>query len=270
MRRINLKHASQAKVYEETAKPMPKLKKDDQILSETDATMIPVIEHPPLENQGVESQKRDQRKNKQCVYKEMKLSMARLMKSNDIIVKRQEAAVKFEATTGNAEAAGQRMKHCLSSLGVTRKTKIHTVGDEALWIEEQYRQITKGRSDYLIDFYHLIEYLKPAGKSYIDKQNPKTDFNQSEYDQAQQTWLEGAAVKIKENRIQEVVEELRPFIEPTGYTDKPIRNFVTYVDNRPSQFNYKATIENGLPIGSGEIESAHKSLIQRRVKIPGA
>jgi hypothetical protein len=42
------------------------------------------------------------------------------------------------------------MKHCLSSLGMTQKTKIHIVGDRALWIEEQYRRIMKGRSDYLI------------------------------------------------------------------------------------------------------------------------
>jgi hypothetical protein len=270
IRRINLKHAKQAKIYEETAKPMAKLKKDDQILSETDGTMIPVIEHRPLTDQGADFPKRDQRKNKQCVYKEMKLTMARLVKSGDIIIKRQAAPVKFEATTGDVEAASQRMKHSLSSLGATQKTKVHAVGDGALWIEGQYRQITKGRSNYLIDFYHLMEYLKPAGKSYIDKQNPKTDFNQSEYDKAQEIWLETAVMKIKESRIQEVVEELRPFVEPTGYTDKPIRDFVTYIDNRPSQFNYKAAIEDGLPIGSGEIESAHKSLIQRRVKIPGA
>jgi len=250
---------------------MAKLKKDDQILSETDGTMIPVIEHPPLaEGQGTDSRKRDHRKNKQCVYKEMKLTMARLVKSGDILVKRQEAPIKFEATIGDVEAAGQRMKHCLSSLGATGKTKIHTVGDGALWIEEQYRQITRGRSHYLIDFYHLMEYLKAAGKSYVDKQNPKTDFNHSEYDKVQQTWLTAAVMKIKENRIQEVVEELRPFVEPAGYTDKPIRDMVTYVDNRPLQFNYKDAIEDGLPIGSGEIESAHKSLIQRRVKIPGA
>jgi hypothetical protein len=269
IRRISLKHAKQAKAYEEKAKPMPKLKKDDQILSETDGSMIPVIEHPPV-NQGADSGKKDQRKNKQCVYKEIKLSMARMVKRGDIIVKRQEASIKFEATTGDVEAAGQRMKHCLSSLGATQETKVHTVGDGALWIAEQYRQITKGRSHYLIDFYHLMEYLKPAGKSYIDKKNPKTDFNQLEYDKAQKIWLEEAVQKIKENRIQEITEELRSLIEPVGYVDKPIRDFITYVDNRPLQFNYKAAIENGLPIGSGEIESAHKSLIQQRVKIPGA
>src|SRR5258708_5275765 len=34
--------------------------------------------------------------------------------------------------------------------------------------------------------------------------------------------------------------------------------------------NVTPALQDGLPIGSGEIESAHKSLIQRRVKIPGA
>jgi len=33
---------------------------------------------------------------------------------------------------------------------------------------------------------------------------------------------------------------------------------------------YKTAIETGLPIGSGEIESAHRYLIQERLKLPGA
>jgi hypothetical protein len=269
IRRISLKHARLAKVYEETIKPEPALKKDDQILSETDGTMIPVIEHSEQPEES-NSQQSDQRKNKQCVYKEVKLSMARLVKSGDIIIEKQDTHVKFEATIGDTEAAGERIKHCLSSLGARKTTPVHVVGDGAQWIEEQYRRVTKGRSGYLIDFYHLMEYLKAAGKNYIDKKNPKTDFNQREYEADLKAWLEAAVVKIKESQIQKVAEELRPFIEPAGYTEKPIRNFVTYVDNRPFQFDYKSAIKMGLPIGSGEIESAHKSLIQRRVKIPGA
>ena len=34
--------------------------------------------------------------------------------------------------------------------------------------------------------------------------------------------------------------------------------------------DYKTAIEKGLPIGSGEIESAHRYVIQKRLKLPGA
>src|ERR1700682_1564277 len=46
IREITLAHAAQAKCYEESAKKPAPLSKDSQILSETDGTLIPVIEHP--------------------------------------------------------------------------------------------------------------------------------------------------------------------------------------------------------------------------------
>ena len=50
----------------------------------------------------------------------------------------------------------------------------------------------------------------------------------------------------------------------------PIRALVRYMKNRPGQFEYKTAIDQQLPIGSGKIESAHRSLIQKRLKLPGA
>jgi len=49
-----------------------------------------------------------------------------------------------------------------------------------------------------------------------------------------------------------------------------IRALMRYVNNRPGQFDYPNAIKNGLPIGSGQIESSHRHLIQKRLKISGA
>jgi len=40
--------------------------------------------------------------------------------------------------------------------------------------------------------------------------------------------------------------------------------------NRVDQLDYRGALEQGLPIGSGETESAHRHLIQRRLKLAGA
>ncbi len=83
IREITLTHALQAKQYEGSAKKPASLSKDSQILSETDGTLIPVIEHlAPVEEE--QSRAIDHRKNKQCVYREAKLSMARLIKVGDL------------------------------------------------------------------------------------------------------------------------------------------------------------------------------------------
>ncbi len=43
-----------------------------------------------------------------------------------------------------------------------------------------------------------------------------------------------------------------------------------YLRNRPGQFDYSRALAAELPIGSGKIESAHRYIIQERLKIPGA
>ena len=43
-----------------------------------------------------------------------------------------------------------------------------------------------------------------------------------------------------------------------------------YLRNRLDYLDYQGAIQQGLPIGSGEIESAHRYIIQQRLKRPGA
>ena len=52
--------------------------------------------------------------------------------------------------------------------------------------------------------------------------------------------------------------------------DTPVKNCYRYITNRPGQFDYKSALEANLPIGSGEIESAHRYVIQKRLKLAGA
>ena len=49
-----------------------------------------------------------------------------------------------------------------------------------------------------------------------------------------------------------------------------IGSAIQYLTNRINQLDYKSAIERDLPIGSGEVESAHKYILQKRLKIPGA
>ena len=44
----------------------------------------------------------------------------------------------------------------------------------------------------------------------------------------------------------------------------------TYLATRKDQLKYAEAIAEGLPIGSGEIESAHRYVAQKRLKLPGA
>ena len=66
-----------------------------------------------------------------------------------------------------------------------------------------------------------------------------------------------------------------PFKNPTRSPripseQAPVRRCYGYLANRPGQFNYQAAIAANLPIGSGEVESAQRYVIQQRLKLPGA
>ena len=69
-----------------------------------------------------------------------------------------------------------------------------------------------------------------------------------------------------------VIAVLELLLEPSSVQDQdaPVRACLRYMRNRPTQFDYAAAIQAGLPIGSGKIESAHRYIIQERMKIPGA
>ena len=77
---------------------------------------------------------------------------------------------------------------------------------------------------------------------------------------------------LKNNDFAVVIANLTPYLEADGIdSDKaPVRACHRYLSNRTDQLDYQGAIEKGLPIGSGEIESAHRYVIQKRLKLPGA
>jgi hypothetical protein len=50
----------------------------------------------------------------------------------------------------------------------------------------------------------------------------------------------------------------------------PVRQCHRYLSGRRNQLNYSDALAKGLPIGSGEIESAHRYIAQKRLKLPGS
>jgi len=65
-----------------------------------------------------------------------------------------------------------------------------------------------------------------------------------------------------------VLDELASHLE--AGCEGPVTDCDRYLRNRLTQLDYQGALEKGLPIGSGEIESAHRYVIQARLKLPGA
>ena len=86
------------------------------------------------------------------------------------------------------------------------------------------------------------------------------------------TWLKQQQAALKVNRPAKVLEALWPYLEAASVSDEkaPVRKARRYLKNRLGQVNYREAIEKKRPIGSGEIESAHRFVVQERLKKAGA
>ena len=114
------------------------------------------------------------------------------------------------------------------------------------------------QASYLVDFYHICEYLAEAAKTCA----PSND----------KAWLDTQKKLLKKNEYAVIIENLVPYLEAEEIEEAQakVRACHRYLSNRVGQLDYKGAIEKGLPIGSGEIESAHRYVIQKRLKLPGA
>ena len=69
-----------------------------------------------------------------------------------------------------------------------------------------------------------------------------------------------------------VMQALQPCLKsaPVADSEAPVRQCHRYLNHRADQLDYQNALARELPIGSGEIESAHRYIVQRRLKLPGA
>jgi hypothetical protein len=137
---------------------------------------------------------------------------------------------------------------------------VHAVGDGAPWIMRQIDELFGEQGSYLIDFYHVCEYLSAASKTIAPDAA------------AGKAWMEAQKNALKTGRAGVVLSALLPHCEAPDVCDEqaPVRLCHRYLDARKGYLKYREALAEGLPIGSGEIESAHRYVAQKRLKLPGA
>jgi Uncharacterised protein family (UPF0236) len=216
------------------------------LIAETDGSMVPVVEiaepapgEPPV----------DRRKNRKVDWKEGRLSLVHQPGS---------VAPIFRATMGTVDDVGEQLWQSAIRAGAGSQTKFHCVGDGAPWITNQVDLRFGPNAVYLVDFFHLCEYVAQATEVVAGE--------------GKEAWIEEKKNWLKDNRWPDVLRSLQPYVEDANVPDEhaPVRACYRYIANRPKFLDYKSALAAGLPIGSGEIESAHRYVIQIRLKIAGA
>lgn len=234
IRRHSLQHGAQLSAL----KLPPAKEAATTVVTQLDGSMIPIVE-----SRGT---KADRRKGKQLLWQEVRLCLAR---------REQSVTPLYGATLGSVSVAGALWRQTAEAVGLNVNTRVHGVGDGAEWITTQFHEQFGQEATYLVDFWHVSEYLAAAAQE-INPKKPRQ-------------WRQKQQDRLLENQSGKVLRALLPHLEAVDQEEAPVRSAHRYLSQRRQQLDYAGARSAGLPIGSGEIEGGHRHVIQERLKLTG-
>jgi len=145
---------------------------------------------------------------------------------------------------------------CASVLqGMTPATRVVAIADGGNGLREEL-QSQFHNMQFILDKTHLKDHLYETAE----------DLGVSR--EQRPVWVHSKLTAISDGKVLEVKAELE---EQLGVSaNERLRRLIGYLQRFIDALNYNDFKAKGLPIGSGEVESAHKSVPQKRLKIPGA
>jgi hypothetical protein len=116
----------------------------------------------------------------------------------------------------------------------------------------------------LIDFIHVLEYLRKAAWCFHAARDP-----------AMEAWVTEQGHDILDGRVTEVITRIRQLAgdhppRPGSEHAQIIRKTLHYLDAKKPYLDYPTALANGWPIATGVIEGACRHLVADRMAITGA
>jgi len=139
--------------------------------------------------------------------------------------------------------------------GMTPETKIIGVSDGGIGLSEELKRQFPSLQ-FILDKSHLKDHLYETAEA--------LGINQKDCP----GWVKPRVRAISDGNVEAVLKELKE--ENDKNPNKRLKRLIGYINRFYDALDYNNFKSMGYPIGSGEIESAHKSIPQKRLKIPGA
>jgi len=119
------------------------------------------------------------------------------------------------------------------------------------WIDAEYPNATQ-----ILDFYHAMEHIGKYLSLVRSRDKLKLE-------------MEYLGKLFKEQGLDAIIKEINKNPPKTKTQKDELSKLQKYLDNNRSRMDYPNYLNRGLLIGSGAIESAHRTVIQRRMKLSG-
>lgn len=230
-----LRHGRAMGAFEAPKKPAPAA----HLLTQIDGSMIPIM----TPGKGA-----DRRRGKTLSWGEVRLCSAR---------RPGESQPVYGASRGTCETIALTWEHTAKESGWTPRTRVHGLGDGAPWIADKFNDLFGKQGTYLVDFYHVSEYLAAASTALQSNEAGAKRWRRCQ---------EARLLRNQADKVLKALEQRRSEKVP----DHPASKAHRYLSERREQLDYQGAREAGRPLGSGEIESGHRHVIQQRFKLAGA
>ena len=120
------------------------------------------------------------------------------------------------------------------------------------WVAKNHPNATQ-----ILDYYHCIEYLYHFSDAYFAKKDKRA------------IWIKKQEKRLFKDQVDKVIEDIQNLPIKKAADSATKRKILTYYNNNQERMLYGRYQENGLLIGSGPIEAAHRNVIQQRLKLAG-
>jgi hypothetical protein len=158
----------------------------------------------------------------------------------------------YTAHLGGHKEFTRTMDNLIDKYGSLGKRLVF-VSDGATWIKNWIEDAFP-KAVSILDYYHACEHLHEfSGSIFSDKAKEKI------WTDKQKDWLLKGKVKTVISNIKRI-----------GSNSEPANQLISYYSKNKSRMNYQEYAKMGCGIiGSGAIESAHRTLVQKRMKQSG-
>lgn len=187
-------------------------------------------------------------------WKEVKVG--RLFKSSDCIDIEQKGGwisnSQYIAHLGKSKDFTKQMDDLIESYGKSGKGLIF-VSDGAVWIRNWIEDAFADAVS-ILDYYHACEHLHVFTSNYFKDKD------------VEKTWVSEQKQLLLQSEVLAVISN----IEKLAGNNKEAQQLIAYYQSNSERMDYKRYKQMGCGIiGSGAIESAHRTVVQKRMKQSG-
>ncbi len=186
------------------------------------------------------------KKAKIIKWRDVRLGFARPLDSESKI---------FAGKMDSYQSVVGQMHSAAVLIGMTPETQIIGVADGGIGLSEELKRQFP-TMQFILDKSHLRDHLYDTAEELGIKKGNRP------------AWVNWRIKDISAGKIDAVLKELE--IENEKNPNERRNRLIGYIKRFYDSLSYEELKSKGYPIGSGEIESAHKSVPQKRLKIPGA